>query len=445
MNKTKKNNYTPNSPICFYPQGISLPQNSKGGKGATGATGATGMTGATGPTGATGKHEEIFAGKTTNVPPGEDAKVSDRFEDGKHYLDFALPQGIQGEKGEQGESEVIQISQTATLPYGEDARVEDRIEANTHNLTFYIPQGAKGDMGPRGLPGEIGISEHITIDGVQTLEPNEEAEVQDDFDRNMHHLTFLIPRGATGERGLTGEQGIQGEKGEKGEKGDQGEAGTGDKLKVLGTYTVQFGQEARIEDRKEGDTHNLLFYIPQGEKGATGVADKIKITGAFAVAHDQPCRVEDSYANNIHNLSFFIPDGEKGDTARLDTYISVYYPDPQQLTNEGELALSTVMSSNNLTLENNRVVISSSGTYLIAFSFNNSPSPTAGENIGLAINGTLKEGSQRPITKSTSVSAVMVMQLNANDVLSLICSVTTSQTITNSGSPSASLTAIKLT
>ena len=49
--------------------------------------------------------------------------------------------------------------------------------------------------GPRGFPGEIGISEVITIDGTETVEPNEEAQVQDDFDRNIHHLTFYIPKG----------------------------------------------------------------------------------------------------------------------------------------------------------------------------------------------------------------------------------------------------------
>lgn len=56
-------------------------------------------------------------------------------------------------------------------------------------------QGEIGHTGPRGFPGEIGISEVITIDGTETVEPNEEAQVQDDFDRNIHHLTFYIPKG----------------------------------------------------------------------------------------------------------------------------------------------------------------------------------------------------------------------------------------------------------
>lgn len=64
------------------------------------------------------------------------------------------------------------------------------------------------------LPGKIGISKVITIDGTETLESEEDAEVQDDFDRNIHHLTFYIPRGKQvdiGPQGPKGEAGPQGE------------------------------------------------------------------------------------------------------------------------------------------------------------------------------------------------------------------------------------------
>lgn len=59
-------------------------------------------------------------------------------------------------------------------------------------LNFKIPKGIPEDTGPQG---EIGISEVITIDGTETVESDELAEVQDDFDRNIHHLTFYIPKG----------------------------------------------------------------------------------------------------------------------------------------------------------------------------------------------------------------------------------------------------------
>lgn len=57
------------------------------------------------------------------------------------------------------------------------------------------------------LPGEIGISKVITIDGTETLESEEDAEVQGDFDRNIYHLIFYIPRGKQGDIGPQGPKG----------------------------------------------------------------------------------------------------------------------------------------------------------------------------------------------------------------------------------------------
>ena len=70
--------------------------------------------------------------------------------------------------------------------------------------------GPKGDtvpQGSRGFPGEIGISQVITIDGTEMVEPNELAEVQDDFEQNIHHLTFYIPKGEKGDKGSQGQTG----------------------------------------------------------------------------------------------------------------------------------------------------------------------------------------------------------------------------------------------
>lgn len=126
------------------------------------------------------------------------------------------PTGPRGEKGdigpvgETGISHEIIIDETKTINPDEPAKVQDEFNNNTHYLTFYIPKGEKGeqgDTGPMGLPGEKGISEIIIIDKTETVEPDEPAKIQDDFNDNTHHLTFYIP------------------KGEKGEKGDQGSVG----------------------------------------------------------------------------------------------------------------------------------------------------------------------------------------------------------------------------
>ncbi len=138
------------------------------------------------------------------------------------------PRGEIGPTGPRGENGPVKVNVgiTETIDYNEDALVSNVGTDNDVILNFKIPRGKMGDIGPtgpigpRGLPGEIGISEVITIDGTETIEPTEEAMVQDDFDRNIHHLTFYIPKGEKGEKGDTGEKGNEGEIGPTGPKGD---------------------------------------------------------------------------------------------------------------------------------------------------------------------------------------------------------------------------------
>lgn len=47
----------------------------------------------------------------------------------------------------------------------------------------------------------------ILIGETETVEPDETALVQDDFEDNIHHLTFYIPKGEKGEVGLRGPKG----------------------------------------------------------------------------------------------------------------------------------------------------------------------------------------------------------------------------------------------
>lgn len=136
-----------------------------------GPTGPKGDRGDIGPVGETGISHEIIIDETKTINPDEPAKVQDEFNNNTHYLTFYIPKGEKGEQGSIG------------------------------------PKGEQGDTGPMGLPGEKGISEIFIIDKTETVEPDEPAKIQDDFNDNTHHLTFYIP------------------KGEKGEKGDQGSVG----------------------------------------------------------------------------------------------------------------------------------------------------------------------------------------------------------------------------
>ena len=149
------------------PQGDIGLQGPKGDKGDIGPTGPKGEDG-----GAT-----IIVGNTETVDSSSLAEVTNSGNNKDVILNFKIPKGEKGETG---------------------------------------PKGEKGEIGPRGFPGEIGISEVITIDGTETVEANEPAEVQDDFDRNIHHLTFYIPKGEKGDKGDQGEVGPTGPQGSLG-------------------------------------------------------------------------------------------------------------------------------------------------------------------------------------------------------------------------------------
>ena len=211
----KKNTYGPRGIRGESgPTGPTGPTGPNGEVGPTGPSGEVGPTGPTGPTGPSG--ENVVVRSTTTVEPGLDANVTASHVGNTTFLDFSIPRGVDGVPEE------ISVGKTVVVESSELADVQDRYEGGVHFFDFFIPKGEKGDtgpIGPRGLPGEIGISEVITIDGTETVEPGEEAEVQDDFDRNIHHLTFYIPRGAKGD---TGERGPKGDTGEQGPAGPSG-------------------------------------------------------------------------------------------------------------------------------------------------------------------------------------------------------------------------------
>lgn len=135
------------------------------------------------------------------------------------------------------------------------------------------PTGPKGDRGDIGPVGETGISHEIIIDETKTINPDEPAKVQDEFNNNTHYLTFYIPKGEKGEQGSIGPIGPKGEKGEKGETGPMGlpgEKGISEIIIIDKTETVEPDEPAKIQDDFNDNTHHLTFYIPKGEKGEKG-------------------------------------------------------------------------------------------------------------------------------------------------------------------------------
>lgn len=237
------------------------------------------------PKGDNGDMEKFTIGFVETVEPNEQAEVTDRFIDGMHYLDFKIPKGEKGEKGEtgpvgaegpvgpsgeqgkqgergfQGEpgpqgEQGVKGEQGEIGPIGPQGerglQGEKGDKGDKGDVGPTGPKGDKGETGPQGLPGEIGISPIIVVDSTETVEPDEPADVQEDVDGKIHHLTFYIPKGKTGEKGEqgiqgpqgpAGEQGIQGAKGEQGEKGDKGVTGATGTIESFSSFIISYNND----------------------------------------------------------------------------------------------------------------------------------------------------------------------------------------------------------
>ena len=109
----------------------------------------------------------------------------------------------------------------------------------------------------------------------ETVEPSENAKVENVGTNEDVILNFKIPRGKQGIDGKIGPQGIPGPKGEKGDQGPQGIKG---EKGEQGPSTIQIGNIETIEPTEQAEVINvgtpvdvvLDFKIPKGEKGDQG-------------------------------------------------------------------------------------------------------------------------------------------------------------------------------
>lgn len=188
--RRKIRDYGRDKKIC-YVKGPTGPKGEQGIQGERGEKGERGPQGERGPNGAV----TISIGGTETVEASEMASVTNVGTDEDVVLNFKIPRGKVGMKGDTGEKG-DKGDRGERGPQGIQGVKGDKGDT-----------GERGDAGPRGLPGEIGISELISIDLTETVQPNEPAEVQDDFEDNVHHLTFYIPKGEKGAMGPIGPQG----------------------------------------------------------------------------------------------------------------------------------------------------------------------------------------------------------------------------------------------
>ena len=290
-------------------------------QGPTGPQGIAGPQGIPGPQGEKGDPgpSTVQIGKVETIEPNEKAEIVNIGTPVDVVLDFKIPrgeqgiegktgpqgipgpqgekgdigpQGIKGERGDPGPS-TIQIGKVETIEPNEKAEIVNAGTPVDVVLNFKIPKGDKGDqgdIGPRGLPGEIGRTEHIAIDETETLEPGEPAQVMDTFENWVHHLAFSIPKG---------------DKGDRGPQGPAGPPGT----EFVSSYGIRYSMiDTQLNLQQGIDT-----IIPLPEKGTAFLTEypdnnsiKIKENGVYIVSYllcgatNEECSITMSVrANNV--------------------------------------------------------------------------------------------------------------------------------------------------
>jgi hypothetical protein len=102
-----------------------------------------------------------------------------------------------------------QVDGVSTVNPSDPAQASVNVSGNTLHFSFAIPRGIDGNQGVQGNEGQPGPPfAQAVVDGVNTLDPGQQAAVGVSFDGANVHFTFSIPRGNDGNPGA---QGIPGE------------------------------------------------------------------------------------------------------------------------------------------------------------------------------------------------------------------------------------------
>lgn len=221
--------------------------------------------------------------------------------------------------------------------------------------------------------------------------------------------------------------------------------------------TLQPGEQATVKSFHDGNTTFLDFGIPKGYDGQNGVPEKIIVGKTTQVESNVPASVTDNYKDGVHYFEFHIPKGEigpkgeKGDQgvagppgSTNNINVTLFNPNNQDISNSRPLTFGQTLTNNGITTNETSVFIPANGTYVISFSMNNGSSAAAGDCVGVYKNSSLIPGTTRPLTSSTNVSAMFVVSLKINDIITLVPKLSTNRTITASGAPSIMLSVVQI-
>lgn len=139
------------------------------------------------------------------------------------------------------------------------------------------------------------------------------------------------------------------------------------------------------------------------------------------------------------------PTGPTGPTGVLTNENATIYNDsPIDITTGTPLVLQNTLTNNGMTVAGNGITVESDGTYLVSFGVNNATGATGTDNVSVAVDGVLNATTERKLFADSANTGTYVLDLQANNTLTLVPTVTGATQIVATGGPSAYLTVTKI-
>ena len=106
--------------------------------------------------------------------------------------------------------------------------------------------------------------------------------------------------------------------------------------------------------------------------------------------------------------------------------------------------LNTTLTNNDMTIDNNAITIPATGTYIVSYQVGDATDVSGTERIAIGINGTINTPTQVSLSNTEATGGTFILNLNSNDTITLIPTITGTSTINTIGGYSATLTAVRI-
>lgn len=211
-------------------------------------------------------------------------------------------------------------------------------------------------------------------------------------------------------------------------------------------YNSTFCCCGRNQIRPIINTNPTIVVGPTGAQGPIGPQGIQGPAGPVGATGPQGAQGPAGPAGPVGPAGATGPQGPQGPTGpALNENATIYNAASQSLTSGTAVSLPTVLTNNSLTTTTaNTITVPSAGAYQISYTASAATGAVSGDNVAVAVNGVVQTPTQRSLSATQGVSATYVLNLSANDAITIVPTVTGATTLTNTGEPSATLTVIRV-